>query len=147
MSTSRHEALRAALSARGQEHVFRFWEELGAADREHLLGELEHLSWDELDPLIETHVRHAPPAHTVGELQPAQVYPAHPTGDCAARGGRSRPLSKSPPPLQSMNPPGTHRMTLIGEGDIGGEVTRIYVPQWIIPLPVITRSPDVVGTT
>ncbi len=54
--------LRREFAEAGQEHVFRFWEELDGAGRECLRGQLEAVDLDELRSLVETLVLSEPSA-------------------------------------------------------------------------------------
>ncbi len=76
---SRYQACLAKLRKRGQEHVLRWWDDLGPADREHLLTDIESIPWEILDRLIRSHVL-IRPDHTVPrDLSPPTVYKQPPT--------------------------------------------------------------------
>ena len=75
---SRYDACVAILAARGQEHLLRWWDEMDDPARENLLGEIESIPWEHLDPLIETHVRSAPNDPTPSNLEPPPVFPQRP---------------------------------------------------------------------
>ncbi len=66
------------LSSRNQGHVLRWWEEISTSARRQLLSEIEAISWSQVDPLIETHVRQRPPSAPIDQLEPAPVWPAKP---------------------------------------------------------------------
>jgi len=72
------------LAARGQDHVLRWWDDLDATSREHLLSEIESIPWSHLDPLIETHVRNKPSVKRWDKLEPAPVRAMQPGPDRAA---------------------------------------------------------------
>jgi len=55
--------------------VLRWWDELDAAKRAHLLDELEPIPWARLDPLVESRVLREPRESTPTDLEPAPVYP------------------------------------------------------------------------
>ena len=80
---SRYNRCLEQLAARGQDHVLRWWDDLDAAQREHLLGEIDSIPWSHLDPLIETHVRNVPQDQAPVNLEPAVVYPRAADGDNA----------------------------------------------------------------
>lgn len=69
----------AVLRNRGQEHVLRWWGELGRAERLKLLTDIESIPWSLIDPLIKTHVLETPTAREPADLQPPQVYRRQPT--------------------------------------------------------------------
>jgi len=52
MSRERLDRLKGLAEARGQGHVFRFWEEIDAAGRARLLDDVESIDFDEVDRLI-----------------------------------------------------------------------------------------------
>ncbi len=77
--------LHAALAAHGQEGVLRFWEELDAAGRERLEGDVRSLDLDLLDRLIDTLVRgREEPVDTDG-IDPVEPDPA-PSAEAIAEG-------------------------------------------------------------
>ncbi|MCH7884451.1 MAG: UDPGP type 1 family protein [Planctomycetes bacterium] len=78
---SRYDAALATLQGRGQNHVVRWWDELGVRDKEHLLGQIEAVPWDVLDRLIPTHVQSEPHGRIPTDLRPAPVFPSTPNGD------------------------------------------------------------------
>ena len=81
---SRYNRCLADLQSRGQAHVLRWWDELDAAERAHLLGELESIPWARLDPLVESHALRKPRESTPTGLEPAPVYPRAPDAAQAA---------------------------------------------------------------
>lgn len=91
---SRHQDCLAKLRTRGQEHVLRWWDDLGPTEREHLLAEIESVPWEILDGLIRSHVLIRPDHAVPRDLSPPTVYkqPPAPEGralyDEAVRLGR-----------------------------------------------------------
>jgi len=81
---SRYKRCLADLQSRGQAHVLRWWDELDAAERVHLLSELECIPWTGLDPLVESHALRKPRESTPTDLEPAPVYPRAPDAAQAA---------------------------------------------------------------
>lgn len=81
---SRYRRCTEQLATRGQDHVLRWWDDLGAPQREHLLSEIDSIPWSHLDPLVETHVRNRPRDQVRANLEPAEVYPCRPDGGNAA---------------------------------------------------------------
>jgi UDP-N-acetylglucosamine/UDP-N-acetylgalactosamine diphosphorylase len=78
---SRYRRCAQQLAARGQEHLLRWWDDLDTPSRDHLLSDIESIPWDQLDPLIETHVRKKPADVAPTNLEPAPVYPCEPDAD------------------------------------------------------------------
>jgi len=74
----RHERCLAALQERGQQHVLRWWDELGPAERDHLLSEIESIPWEIVDPLMASHVLERPEHAIPAGLAPPDVYPRQP---------------------------------------------------------------------
>lgn len=74
----RHKRCLAALQERDQQHVLRWWDELGPAERDHLLSEIESIPWEIVDPLIASHVLETPERTIPTDLVPAEVYPRQP---------------------------------------------------------------------
>ncbi|UCE58340.1 MAG: UDPGP type 1 family protein [Phycisphaerales bacterium] len=81
---SRYRRCTEQLAARGQDHVLRWWDDLGTSAREHLLSEIDSIPWSHLDPLIETHIRNRPEDEVRANLEPAAVFPHRPDADSAA---------------------------------------------------------------
>ena len=68
--------LRAEATAAGQGHIFRFWEELGRAQREGLLGQVRRIDFDLTNRLAERAMKEMHgTARPPRELQPAPVVP------------------------------------------------------------------------
>ncbi len=79
-----YQACREALTARGQGHVLRWWDELNSSRKQQLLTDVESIPWPVVDPLIRTHVLAKPGLSVAGELAPAPVYPRSPRPDQVA---------------------------------------------------------------
>jgi UDP-N-acetylglucosamine/UDP-N-acetylgalactosamine diphosphorylase len=75
---ARYASCRAALTDRGQQHVLRWWDELGIAERDHLLSEIESIPWEIVDPLIASHVVRKPEETIPTDLSPPEVYRQRP---------------------------------------------------------------------
>ncbi|MCP4248984.1 MAG: UDPGP type 1 family protein, partial [bacterium] len=69
------------LTARGQEHLLRWWDDLEDPARDHLLGQIESIPWSDVDPLIETHVLAQPEDSAPVGLEPAPYYPLQPDAE------------------------------------------------------------------
>jgi UDP-N-acetylglucosamine/UDP-N-acetylgalactosamine diphosphorylase len=69
----RYRVVQAALAARRQEHVLRWWSELDAPYRARLLSQLESIPWELVDRVIPTHVLAKPRREVLGQLVPAPV--------------------------------------------------------------------------
>jgi len=73
------QALRRRIAEAGQEHVFRFWNDLGEESRRRLLAQLAGVDFDELTDLIQHHVTGIPstagPTTLPPDLQPAPFIP------------------------------------------------------------------------
>ena len=74
----RHQTCLVALRARGQEHLLRWWDELGSDQRNHLLADIESIPWELVDGLVATHVLSKPPCEAPTDILPPDVYPHHP---------------------------------------------------------------------
>ncbi|MHC4609728.1 MAG: UTP--glucose-1-phosphate uridylyltransferase [Planctomycetota bacterium] len=75
---SRYRRCADLLAARRQDHVLRWWDDLGASSREHLLSQIDSIPWSHLDPLVESHVRNKPEDPAPANLDPPVVYPCQP---------------------------------------------------------------------
>ncbi|MBU0719337.1 MAG: UDPGP type 1 family protein [Planctomycetes bacterium] len=71
---SRYRRVLAELKPRHQEHVLRWWNELTPPQRNQLLGEIEEIPWNILDPLIPQLVLARPAKSVPGKLEPAPVF-------------------------------------------------------------------------
>jgi UDP-N-acetylglucosamine/UDP-N-acetylgalactosamine diphosphorylase len=81
---SRYEHAAEELASRGQSHVLRWWDDLDTTQRERLLGQIEPIPWEHVEPLIESHVRHRPADVVPENLEPPPVYPRRPDASQAA---------------------------------------------------------------
>lgn len=102
--SSLNAAVRAVVEkaiAAGQEHIFRYWDELSASSRAKLLQQLREIDFDLMQELCEKYVRNADARFHFETLQPADFIPlpqtpeeetrfaaAKATGAEALRGGR-----------------------------------------------------------
>ncbi len=86
----RYQRAQADLGRRGQGHLLRWWDELNDEQRSVLLAEIESLPWGQIDALIPTHVLQRPQVEIPHDLEPAEVYPAHPPADRAAEYAAAR---------------------------------------------------------
>ena len=84
MLESRYQECLKTLRERGQEHVLRWWGELGPDKQEQLLADVESIPWDVLDPLIPSLVLKRPERSVPADLSPAPVYPQEPDPSQAA---------------------------------------------------------------
>lgn len=75
---SRYESCLAELKKRSQDHVLRWWDELGPDQRSQLLSDIESIPWDVVDPLIKTHVLASPERAIPNDLSPPEVFPQPP---------------------------------------------------------------------
>ena len=88
MGEDRFGALRATLAAHGQEHLLRFWADLGDAGRARLERDIRSLDLDVLDRLVETLVRAGDVPVDVEGVEPARARPcAHGPERRGGRGG------------------------------------------------------------
>ncbi len=69
----------------GQEHLFRFWDRLGADGRERLLAQIDSIDFPFMNRLIDTWVRQEPPPETFTEIMPIPVIPPADQGRPDAR--------------------------------------------------------------
>ncbi|MFN0055866.1 MAG: UTP--glucose-1-phosphate uridylyltransferase [Planctomycetales bacterium] len=74
----RYRACRERLESRGQGHLLRWWDELDAEARRHLLGEIESIPWGVIDPLLESHVRARPVEVPMDDLAPPATWRREP---------------------------------------------------------------------
>jgi UDP-N-acetylglucosamine/UDP-N-acetylgalactosamine diphosphorylase len=75
-SDKRAQAVYNQLAKHGQEHLLRFYNELGFDEQKKLLEQLESQDWTMIDNLIETYVRHEPETSLSQQIMPAPYYPA-----------------------------------------------------------------------
>ena len=78
------ESIRRVLADHGQSHVLRFFDELDEDRQAALTEQVAGIDFDELDELIDRHVRNVPPPVGAGEIAPPQVLPAKPADDAQA---------------------------------------------------------------
>lgn len=85
------------LKKTGQEHLLRFWDELDAAGKRKLAGEIENLDFSELANLIDAYVLRRPEHAVSGRIEPAPYFPLTPRNPAeaelyhlAVRRGRER---------------------------------------------------------
>lgn len=76
---------RGELRRYGQEHLLRFWPELGDEARRALLSDLEQIPFGQVAHLIDSHVRRKPVFQPPGSIEPASFYPARPDIDLVGR--------------------------------------------------------------
>lgn len=74
----RHQTCLDILTSRGQEHLLRWWDELGSDQRNQLLADIESIPWELVDGLVATHVLSKPPCEAPTNISPPDVYPHHP---------------------------------------------------------------------
>ncbi|MHC5003232.1 MAG: UTP--glucose-1-phosphate uridylyltransferase [Planctomycetota bacterium] len=72
--TDRLERVREQLVAHGQEHVLTFFDTLSPQEQDGLLLQIEQLELDELDELVESHVRRPAGGELPTDLEPAPYY-------------------------------------------------------------------------
>ncbi len=77
--SERLEQARATLAAHDQSHLLRFADSLSSAQLDQLLSQIESIDFEELDGLIERHVRHPALVAPPRDLNPAKFYPRPPT--------------------------------------------------------------------
>lgn len=73
------------LEPRKQEHILRWWGELGPAEREQLLSDIESIPWDILDGVIRSHVLKRPERTVPADLTPPRIDPQPPDPSQKAR--------------------------------------------------------------
>jgi len=74
----------------GQDHVFRFWDDLPADGRRRLLAQLAEIDFRQLGRLIDRHARHPEPERLPADLEPAPFIPLPTTDDQRRRRCRMR---------------------------------------------------------
>lgn len=93
------QALRAKAEAYGQEHIFRFWDQLDAAERAALLEQIAGIDFELMHRLADTWIHHEPEAERFQEISPVPCIPkadpghvgaqeAWAAGEAALRAGR-----------------------------------------------------------
>ncbi|MFP4500294.1 MAG: UTP--glucose-1-phosphate uridylyltransferase [Candidatus Hydrogenedentota bacterium] len=92
------EQLRKTAAEYGQDHVFRFWDQLTGDGRKQLLDQVASIDFAFMEKLIAHWVRHEPPQETFDRIEPIPVIPpkeqgpnaneAWEAGEAAFRAGR-----------------------------------------------------------
>lgn len=90
MTDARYDAARRTLEQHHQQHLLAFWDQLDAGQREQLLAQIEAIDWNQIDRLIESHVRDKTAFDLPQDLKPAPYYPKDPTADMAEKYLRAR---------------------------------------------------------
>ena len=67
------DAIRRRLADHGQEHLLRFYDKLDPARQAALISQIESINFDELDRLIESHVKSRPQTQLAGKIEPPPV--------------------------------------------------------------------------
>jgi len=75
----------ALLEEYNQEHLLQFSDQLDELQKEALSCQLQAIDWDNLDQLIESHVRQKTETEIPGDIQPAPFFPARPEDETQAR--------------------------------------------------------------
>jgi UDP-N-acetylglucosamine/UDP-N-acetylgalactosamine diphosphorylase len=88
--TERHSHAKQTLTRVGQAHLLTFFDELSEAQQDQLLSQIEAIDWDEINRLIDTHVKQKPQAHLPDNVQPAPYYPHQPTDDLKPKYDQAR---------------------------------------------------------
>jgi len=79
MSDDKHLAsTKKQLEAHGQSHLLRFWDEIGSAERENLLRQIESLDFAKIDDWVARVVKNGPSASVETDFSPAPFFPAKP---------------------------------------------------------------------
>lgn len=66
---------RARLEENGQEHVFRFWDQLTGPERAQLLAQIESIDFRLMNRLVAEWVKNEPPEERFGRIDPVPVIP------------------------------------------------------------------------
>jgi UDP-N-acetylglucosamine/UDP-N-acetylgalactosamine diphosphorylase len=72
-------ALVHRLEAVGQQHLLRFYDQLGPQSRERLVRQIQGLDLEALPRLVQDYVKHKPTAKLPPDLEPAPYYPNDPS--------------------------------------------------------------------
>ncbi len=78
---SNADAIRERVADAGQDHVFRFWDDLSDDGRRRLLSQLADIDFEQLRGLVETHVHHPTPPGLPADMEPAPYVPLPETDD------------------------------------------------------------------
>lgn len=74
----RYNEAKDRLEAIQQGHLLRYWDELDSAERLTLLEQIESVAWEEVAPLVKSHVLRRPQEQVPKNLSPALVLPKTP---------------------------------------------------------------------
>jgi UDP-N-acetylglucosamine/UDP-N-acetylgalactosamine diphosphorylase len=88
-------SIRRRVAEAGQEHVFRFWNELPEEGQRRLLGQLAAVDFEELGRLVDQHITHSRPHELPPNLEPAPFIPIPRTEDQWAERRRVSDLGES----------------------------------------------------
>jgi UDP-N-acetylglucosamine/UDP-N-acetylgalactosamine diphosphorylase len=127
--------IRKTLEQHGQEHLLSFWDDLNEDQQQSFLQQLEAIDFDELDELIESHVRHEPDKSIPDDLQPADPIPPVGSDDESAMALHEQARKKG--------------LELIAEGKVaafvvaGGQGTRLGYegPKGCLPATPVVQKP------
>ncbi|MBO5763515.1 MAG: UTP--glucose-1-phosphate uridylyltransferase [Lentisphaeria bacterium] len=75
------DALNARLTAIGQQHVLRYWNDLDDAGKQQLSAQLEKIDLESLPALVDAYVLNRPKTEIPADLEPAQYFPKTPRDD------------------------------------------------------------------
>ncbi len=81
----RFERTQDTLARFGQEHLLRFWDRLDDPGRGRLLDDIAAIDFEELAPLIETHVKAEPQLDLPEKIEPATALPHAPADEAQAK--------------------------------------------------------------
>jgi UDP-N-acetylglucosamine/UDP-N-acetylgalactosamine diphosphorylase len=87
---SEADAIRRRVAEAGQDHVFRFWDDLSDDGRRRLLSQLAEVDFQELRGLVETHIHHPTPTGLPADMEPAPFIPLPRTDEQRAERDRMR---------------------------------------------------------
>jgi UDP-N-acetylglucosamine/UDP-N-acetylgalactosamine diphosphorylase len=133
MHEERYAAAKSLLEQHGQSHLLTFYNQLGPASKEQLLGQIESIDWNRIDRLVQSHVRTKPTFELPEGLEPAPYYPVEPTGEWVSKYADARALGEQ----------------MLGEGKVaafvvaGGSGTRLGWggPKGTFPASPIEEKP------
>jgi len=90
MTDERYQNTRARLAAHGQEHLLTFYDELDDQQKTRLLDQIDEIDLEQVDRLIETHVKDKPLFELPANLDPAPFYPMDPPAELEDKYTRAR---------------------------------------------------------
>ncbi len=90
MPEKRYVHAKATLEEHGQAHLLAFYDELDDDQRVGLLDQIEQIDFDQVDRLIESHVKAKPQFELPEDTSPAPYYPVRPTDDLIGRYAEAR---------------------------------------------------------